>query len=162
MNVTALESPLRKIEGIRNAMPYKYEGDGDDIELRFENEKYIMTFSTGWGDCPAGCMNRHFWEFSLQDCQADFIRAYGDPLTVLKEIRSRADLFYPNPVLDRIYFNEECRIEQVHFYSASGIPAASFENISNPLDVSTLKPGFYLIRLTTDAGIISSGMIKIE
>jgi hypothetical protein len=26
---------------------------------------YQVTFTIGWGDCPAGCINRHVWTFAV-------------------------------------------------------------------------------------------------
>jgi hypothetical protein len=26
---------------------------------------YQVTFTVGWGDCPAGCINRHVWTFAV-------------------------------------------------------------------------------------------------
>jgi hypothetical protein len=163
LNVSALESPLKEIEGIKEALPYVfYTGDGNDIEIKSEGERSVINFSVGWGDCPSGCIDRHYWQFSVLDCQAEFIRAYGDPVTSINEITVKEGLFYPNPVSDIVYFTEASLIERVEFYSATGIPVASFNGICSPLDVSALEPGCYLIRLTTDAGIITSGLIKIQ
>jgi hypothetical protein len=31
-------------------------GDGNDISVEIDGEDVILTFSFGWGDCPAGCI----------------------------------------------------------------------------------------------------------
>jgi hypothetical protein len=37
-------------------------------------------FEYGWGDCPAGCANQHFWEFVVNDGTAELVADHGDPL----------------------------------------------------------------------------------
>lgn len=51
-------------------------GDGDGIGLRRSGDSATITFSIGRGDCPAGCFYHRYWEFSVKDCQAKFVRVY--------------------------------------------------------------------------------------
>lgn len=42
---------------------------------------YRITVTIGWGDCPAGCINRHTWAFDVTaDGQVTLIEEAGDPL----------------------------------------------------------------------------------
>jgi hypothetical protein len=48
--------------GVRYADPNGILGDGDDIVAR-ANRTY--TLSRGFGDCPAGCIDRESWDFTV-------------------------------------------------------------------------------------------------
>ena len=47
------KSPLQGIEF----------GDGDGIHVEVTDSIWTVHMSAGWGDCPAGCINRHRWTF---------------------------------------------------------------------------------------------------
>ena len=34
-------------------------------EVKAVEGGYQVQFTVGWGDCPAGCINRHVWTFSV-------------------------------------------------------------------------------------------------
>lgn len=51
-------------------------GDGNTITLERNNDFATLTFSIGWGDCPAGCINHRYWEFRVTNGSAEFIQAY--------------------------------------------------------------------------------------
>ncbi len=57
-------------------------GDGANIELSRDNGSAIITFSTGSGDCQAGCIYHKYWEFKVVNDKAEFIRTYGKDGTV--------------------------------------------------------------------------------
>ena len=38
-------------------------GDGDRVRIEVGDSLWTVCMSAGWGDCLAGCINRHFWEF---------------------------------------------------------------------------------------------------
>lgn len=42
---------------------------------------YRITVTIGWGDCPAGCINRHIWTFDVSaDGQVTLVSEAGDAL----------------------------------------------------------------------------------
>ncbi|MFZ5942168.1 MAG: hypothetical protein ACOYXB_16495 [Bacteroidota bacterium] len=51
-------------------------GDGNDITLTFDGNEALIVFSTGEGDCPSGCTEHTYREFSVRDGKARFIRTY--------------------------------------------------------------------------------------
>lgn len=51
-------------------------GDGNHITLIRKSDYAIITFSIGYGDCPAGCIYHRYWEFKVSDGGARFIKAY--------------------------------------------------------------------------------------
>lgn len=55
--------------------------DGLGIEYSPGVDSDLFTFSYGWGDCPSGCMAKHFWVVQVdQDCNATLIEEYGNDL----------------------------------------------------------------------------------
>jgi hypothetical protein len=55
---------FQPVSGVRYAEPNGIIGDGDDIVAR-ENRTY--TLSRGYGDCPAGCIFRESFHFTVTD-----------------------------------------------------------------------------------------------
>lgn len=57
-------------------------GEGEDITVDTVGASIQLTYKTGWGDCPAGCIFHRWWTFSVApDCSAKFIKVQGDQLT---------------------------------------------------------------------------------
>jgi uncharacterized repeat protein (TIGR01451 family) len=64
------------IDGVRYAEPVFFIGDGPDILVSLP----VYTFKMGWGDCPAGCIYNHYWDFIVVEGLVTLVREYGDPL----------------------------------------------------------------------------------
>jgi hypothetical protein len=42
---------------------------------------YTIELTVGWGDCPAGCINRHAWTFDVQpDGSVKLVKESGEPV----------------------------------------------------------------------------------
>lgn len=55
--------------------------DGSDISVLFFDNRLRYTFEYGFGDCPAGCINRHSWKFDVnRDGTVTFVEEEGDSL----------------------------------------------------------------------------------
>lgn len=65
INTVALNRRFERIEGVTYAEQNGYGGDGDDIEATVEGDAVVLTYSRGWGDCPAGCIHRAYWAFRV-------------------------------------------------------------------------------------------------
>lgn len=67
---------------IRSAVYGMTIGDGDDIRATRDSTGLTLHFSKGWGDCPAGCINRHHWIYHLRwrDGRLTKLREYGTPI----------------------------------------------------------------------------------
>jgi hypothetical protein len=53
-------------------------GDGMNIQLLRTANTATITFSIGWGDCPAGCIYHRYWEFNVTNSIASYVRTYDD------------------------------------------------------------------------------------
>ncbi|MCB9315225.1 MAG: hypothetical protein H6569_03720 [Lewinellaceae bacterium] len=81
LNTFALSKAFSGAAGFYLAEPRTIAGDGDRTEIQSWDDPMVIDFSYGWGDCPAGCIFRHYWQFSIDTaCQATFIQSWGDPL----------------------------------------------------------------------------------
>jgi hypothetical protein len=50
-------------------------------EARAVDGGYQVTFTVGWGDCPAGCINKHVWTFAVApDGRVGLIGEEGEPV----------------------------------------------------------------------------------
>jgi hypothetical protein len=67
---------FRNINGLRYADPNLTIGDGNDIVARADRS---YTLSRGWGDCPAGCIDRESWSFTVTD-EGVFPGSLGSPV----------------------------------------------------------------------------------
>ncbi len=64
-NPEVLARDYQEDDGISKAEPNLLAGDGDDITVNPSQRRY--TFFRRWGDCPAGCINAHIWQFAVSD-----------------------------------------------------------------------------------------------
>lgn len=81
LNVPILVQEYQKLAGVAMVEPDQIVGDGDDIMLNRNGETWILKFKRGWGDCLAGCIHEHFWEFQFDpNGQMMGFREYGDDL----------------------------------------------------------------------------------
>jgi hypothetical protein len=55
---------FQPVSGVRYAEPNGVIGDGNDIVARLDR---TYTLSRGFGDCPAGCIYRESWDFTVTD-----------------------------------------------------------------------------------------------
>ena len=78
-NFHALAKELRRLEVIKYVDYYGgiRMGDGSRYDFDFKGDTTICTISIGWGDCPAGCINRRFWEFTIFNDYVTHSRTYG-------------------------------------------------------------------------------------
>jgi hypothetical protein len=82
LNLRAVSKKFSSIEGVRYAEPNGWMGDGNNIQAEWPDPLLLqLTYSIGYGDCPAGCINRRFWDFEVYiNGTVNFLRAYGSPL----------------------------------------------------------------------------------
>lgn len=56
-------------------------GQGSWYEVVANATGWLVTVQAGWGDCPAGCISRHTWQYAVAlDGAASKISETGDPL----------------------------------------------------------------------------------
>ncbi len=76
-NMIPIEKEFSDIESIQIAEFSKgCVGDGNSIELSRGDDSATIIFSIGSGDCPAGCIYHKYWEFSVSNGIAEFVKTY--------------------------------------------------------------------------------------
>ena len=81
LNAAALAALFVPIEGVLAAETNGMGGDGDDIRARPRSAGWQLDYSIGFGDCPAGCINRRTWSFLVDsDGAVRYLGSSGDPL----------------------------------------------------------------------------------
>lgn len=82
LNIAALAAEFAPLAGVRYAEPNGYGGDGNDIGAERIAGAWRLAYSLGFGDCPAGCISRHFWTFEVSDAgNVTYLGSSGDPIT---------------------------------------------------------------------------------
>ncbi len=80
LNIAALAPRFRGITGVRYSDPNGAWGDGSDIRGSVEASRVLLDYSVGYGDCPAGCINRRFYHFAVHsDGTVEYLGASGAP-----------------------------------------------------------------------------------
>lgn len=65
LNATALAARFEGIPGVIWAERNGAGGDGHDIRATRHGDGWRLDYSIGFGDCPAGCIHRYTWSFSV-------------------------------------------------------------------------------------------------
>ena len=78
VNMHALAARLAELPGVRWAESNTVRGDGSDIESERDGNDWLITFRLGWNDCPARCIESHYWRFRVTDRGAvTFLESWG-------------------------------------------------------------------------------------
>lgn len=79
-NAEVLAKELTTKKLVESAEPDRIIGGSGGI--KYDPETGVYTFSKGWGDCQSGCINNHFWQFSVDQStnEVKIIKEYGSPL----------------------------------------------------------------------------------
>lgn len=78
-NSEVLADELTEKQLAESAEPNFIVGRSSNIE--YDCRTRIYKFSVGWGDCQAGCIDKHYWEFIvLPGCRVYLLREYGSLL----------------------------------------------------------------------------------
>lgn len=82
INQAMLSAELEKLPFISKAKPNYCAGDGSQIEIiEFTTDFIRLIYSHGWGDCPSGCINRHYWDIGVFGSGTiKILQEYGKPL----------------------------------------------------------------------------------
>lgn len=122
---------------------------------------YVVTIEVGWGDCPAGCIDRHHWIFSVKtDGTIHLDREDGPPVpsgvpgssdgttSGVIGIRGVASAGPICPVVrpnDSNCANRPVEGATVHILDATGTEVATLETDAAGAFVVTLPPGRYRV-----------------
>ncbi len=99
-------------EVFEGQMPRKYTpglaGEHDWVSVKALQDAtaflqpFVLRFKFGWGDCPSGCIHKHFWDVRVTPSQRGPERRWEFDAEILSE---EGDSI-PGPMLDRIISRE--------------------------------------------------------
>ncbi len=81
LNLSGLAYWFALVDGVIWAEPNAWAGDGPEIIAQAGTDHWLLTYSLGWGDCPAGCIDRHFWLFKVSTIgEVTYLGSSGTPI----------------------------------------------------------------------------------
>ena len=116
------------------------------------NGGWRVVFETGWGDCPAGCIDRHTWSWDVaQGGTITFVGEDGSPLAPEQLAALQASAQNRTGVAGRATGGPTCPVEQPGDPSCAGRMVAGAALLVRGAD------GTEVARFTTDA----SGLFRM-
>ena len=156
-----VQSGLGAVETVRDRVPLF---DGFEVQIRdmvgqasfFTVEpaasSWRVTVETGWGDCPAGCIDRHTWTWDVaEDGTVTFVGEDGSPLAPEQLAALQSSAQNRTGVAGRATGGPTCPVEQPGDLSCAG------RMVSGAALVVRGADGTEVSRLTTDG----SGLFRI-
>ena len=67
---------------------------------------------------------------------------------------------YPNPVMNSLYLSTDATIQKVDIYSLTGMQMLQTVGNSKSIDMSHLSSGSYLVKVSTEQGVLKQIVIK--
>lgn len=67
LNIEAARRAYLKIAGVEHAEPDAHLGDGPDVEAAKSGGVWHVVVRKAWGDCPAGCIYKKLFFFTVKD-----------------------------------------------------------------------------------------------
>ena len=72
LNTPALAKSFQSFDEVLSTDPALYIGDGNSLRTWMENDQQVIEFGYGFGDCPAGCVFRRYWRYSINSlCEVE-------------------------------------------------------------------------------------------
>jgi hypothetical protein len=176
INSFAVSDSLTSFTGIEAAEPIPMTIDANRIEYSVEGEYQYFTFTLAWGDCMAGCIYKHKWEFKVHysNCTVEYLgletnanNNFPNPIncniTSVSDININPDIIsiYPNPSIDKISIKGES-IQNIELLNGIGQFITSIRPNSNQttINIEDLKPGLYFLKIDIDGQSINKRFIK--
>jgi hypothetical protein len=131
-----------------------------------------VTFETGWGDCPSGCINRHTWTWNVaQDDTLTFVGEEGSPLAPEQLAALQGSAQDRTGVAGRVTGGPTCPVERpgdpacagrmvsgaaLAVRGADGTEVATFTTDGSGLFRIALPPGDYTLEASPGEGFMSA------
>ena len=80
LNYLSLIKKLKETEEFVYVEPTVLIGGGSNISFKIENNYRHYKYYYGWGDCPSGCINYHYWTVELKGEEIILVEEGGYPL----------------------------------------------------------------------------------
>jgi hypothetical protein len=176
INSYAMSQNLMSFNGIESAGPYPTTGDGNKMQYTYEEGFQYFSFILAWGDCYAGCIYNHKWNFKVDysNCiveymglETNFENNLPEPtycnITSINnaEINQNRIVVYPNPSNDLITIKGE-RLESIKIINGLGELLTSINPNANQatINIHDFESGIYFLKIETDEKEIIRKVIK--
>ncbi|MFT4986626.1 MAG: hypothetical protein ACI8U0_002272 [Flavobacteriales bacterium] len=154
-NITPILNELLTVPEMLYADADGYIGDGNDLTGALYEDHTFLTYSIGWGDCPAGCICNRYWDFKVYpDCSVEFVGSYGCPLEPvgISEHAFENITVSPNPIIDHINITNITQPLEYVLFNTLGETITSGRTRGAITYLEGLGRGVYLLRLSDDFG----------
>ncbi|WP_327984849.1 leucine-rich repeat domain-containing protein [Bergeyella porcorum] len=125
-------------------------GNNNNLYLRTQNNPNLMCIQIGTGFAPTV-----FWE---KDDHALYSDNCNYPTLSTTEVKAENAIQILNPVKDNLIIKTTAKVERIEIYNTAGqLVKVLFRGNTQ---VQDLAKGIYLLKITTDGGVITEKIIK--
>lgn len=151
--------------GVHYAEPNGGCCDGNTITDSVHTDHVNIVYSRGWGDCPAGCTERRFWEFNVPpDCSVEYVGSYGTPLSIPSAISEHplpTLSIFPNPAQDVLWIHGTSGNRTALIHAADGRLVSRARITDAGIDIGQLPVGFYVLHLDGEPAFAPVPFVKL-
>ncbi len=156
-----VQSGLGAVEAVRERVPL-FDGFETQIQDMIGQASFFtaepadggwrVTFETGWGDCPSGCIDRHTWTWDVaEDGTVAFVGEDGSPLVPEQLLALQGSAQNRTGVAGRATGGPTCPVEQ------PGDPSCAGRTVAGAALLVRAADGTEVAKFTTDG----SGLFRI-
>lgn len=152
-NIFALGAAFMEAPMVYGSGLSAFTMDGNDISCIINSDHVELTYSHGWGDCISGCIDKRFWVFKVYfDCSVEYVGSYGDLIYYMDIDNGSEDKIqvYPNPGNSELNLVMTEIPQEYKIYSVSGQLKLSSKVENNKIDITDLRPGQYILKVTSE------------
>ncbi len=150
--------------GVQYAEPNGGCCDGNTITDSVHTDHVNIVYSHGWGDCPAGCTARRFWEFNVfPDCSVEYVGSYGTPLELpnaTPELVPVTLILFPNPAQDVLRIGGVSGTRTALIHTVEGRLVSRDRIDDAVVDIGQLPAGIYCLRLEGEPSLAPASFVK--
>lgn len=122
---------------------------------------YTNKLNIQWVDTGKYTVSLHFDSCGINPASVKSILVTLDNLVSISENNKQDVIIYPNPVQDKLFFNNIDENSQILIYNLNGELLRKIYNTLNYIDVGDLYNGLYIIKISSREKIITKRFCKI-
>jgi len=131
------------------------------IDGRWALVDKLLIFADNDGDDGIiSCSELGIWDVALTDTEVFELGGFTSNVSI-RDNKANAVKLYPNPAENNLYISGKSTLSKVEVYTVLGAQVKEYSNVLQSINVSDLKTGIYIIRLTdTNGKTVTSKFIK--
>lgn len=160
-NIKSVNQLFLKIPGVKYSESFMV-GKGNyttTISDSIFSDHIELTYSYGWGDCPSGCINRHYWVFNIyDDAKVEFVRSYGKNIpiaSIFDSFDNHSTLkIFPNPTSSIVTIRPQHGQDWKNIQIVNAVGKVVMEEkYTATIDLENSPTGVYTLRLYDQQGL---------